>query len=51
MVQLVATASKNPDMIYGNVAEMETQMLRALQLSGEPGFPLGRLATIWRNER
>ncbi|PWI64051.1 hypothetical protein PCL_00034 [Purpureocillium lilacinum] len=33
---LVATASKNPDIIHENVAEMETQMLRALQLSGEP---------------
>ncbi|KAJ6439190.1 hypothetical protein O9K51_08602 [Purpureocillium lavendulum] len=32
---LVATASKNSDMICGNVVEMETQMLRALQLRSE----------------
>ncbi|PWI65488.1 hypothetical protein PCL_07089 [Purpureocillium lilacinum] len=39
------------DMIHGNVAEMEPQMLRALQLSGDVSFPLPRLVTIWRNER
>ncbi|PWI65252.1 hypothetical protein PCL_07302 [Purpureocillium lilacinum] len=43
MVQLVATASKNPDIIHENVAEMETQMLRALQLSGELWFMAFRL--------
>ncbi|KAJ6438063.1 ATP-dependent DNA helicase PIF1 [Purpureocillium lavendulum] len=51
MVQLIATASKNPDMIHGNVAEMETQMVRALQLSGEFCFMafqqvLGTLAQL-----
>lgn len=50
-VQLVAAASKKPGIFHGNGAEMEEQMLRALHLSGDVGFPLRRLATIWRNER
>lgn len=29
-VQLVAAASKNPEIFHGNVSEMEEQMLRAL---------------------
>jgi len=50
-VQLVAVASRKPGMFQGNDDGMRAQMRRALCLSGEPGFPLGRLATIWRNER
>ncbi|KJZ70998.1 hypothetical protein HIM_09609 [Hirsutella minnesotensis 3608] len=50
-VQLVAAASKDPNIFHGNVAEMEAQMLRALHLGGEASFPLRRLVTIWRNER
>ncbi|PWI64376.1 hypothetical protein PCL_10514 [Purpureocillium lilacinum] len=50
-VQLLATASKEPDIFHGNVTEMEEQMLRSLRLGGEVSFPLHRLATIWRNER
>ncbi|KAJ6439243.1 integral membrane protein [Purpureocillium lavendulum] len=50
-VQLVAAASKEPGMFHGNDDEMKAQMRRALRLSGEPGFPLRRLATIWRYER
>lgn len=38
-------------MFHGNDDEMRAQMLRALRLSGEAGFPLRRLATVWRNER
>ncbi|KAJ6436772.1 Maltose permease MAL31 [Purpureocillium lavendulum] len=50
-VQLVAAASEKPGMFHGNDDEMKAQMRRALRLSGEPGFPQHRLATIWRNER
>ena len=50
-VQLVAAASEKPGMFHGNDDEMKAQMRRALRLSGEPGFPQRRLATIWRNER
>lgn len=50
-VQLVAAASRKPGMFHGNDDEMRAQMLRALRLSGEAGFSLRRLATIWRNER
>jgi hypothetical protein len=50
-VQVVAAASRNPDLFHGTCADMERQMLSALQLSGEIKFPLRRLVTVWRNER
>ncbi|KAJ6437560.1 6-hydroxy-D-nicotine oxidase [Purpureocillium lavendulum] len=50
-VQLATAASGRPGNFRGTVDEMKEQMLDALRLSSDTGFPLSRLVAIWRNER
>ncbi len=50
-MQLVAAASRDPDMFHGNCDQIEAQMLDALELDRDAGFPKRRLVTIWRNKR
>ncbi|KAJ6436872.1 reverse transcriptase domain protein [Purpureocillium lavendulum] len=50
-MQVVAAVSEDANVLHGSCADMEAQMLRALQLSGDVTFPLRRLVTLWRNER
>ncbi|GJN86979.1 hypothetical protein PLIIFM63780_010561 [Purpureocillium lilacinum] len=50
-VQLVTAASETPGIFQGTVDKMKEQMRDTLRLSSDTGFPLSRLAAVWRNER